>query len=92
MLLAAATGSSTLLPLGAALLAVAGLVRWQRKRRGDTPTPVHTVRLTPQHTLHVVDLDGRRLVVGTAPGAAPRLVESGPVPAPAPQEPPWIQR
>ena len=91
MLLAAVTGSSTLLPLGAALLAVAGLVRWQRRRRGDAPRTVQTVRLTPQHALHVIDLDGRRLVVGTAPGAAPRLVESGPVPESMPQEPAWIR-
>ena len=91
MLLAVVTGSSTLLPLGAALLAVAGLVRWQRRRRADAPKAVQTVRLTPQHALHVVHLNGRRLVIGTAPGAAPRLVESGPLPEPTPQEPAWIQ-
>jgi hypothetical protein len=30
--------------------------------------------LTPQHQLHVVELAGRRLIVGTGPAGAPRLV------------------
>ncbi|MCA9716899.1 MAG: hypothetical protein H6713_07870 [Myxococcales bacterium] len=32
------------------------------------------VRLTSQHRLHVVEIAGRRLVVGTGPDGAPRLV------------------
>lgn len=32
------------------------------------------VGLTNQHRLHVVDLDGRRLLVGTGPSGAPNLL------------------
>ena len=36
----------------------------------QTETPVRVVqvqRLTPQHAVHVLDVDGRRLLVGTGP-------------------------
>jgi hypothetical protein len=90
MLLALATGPSGLLPLGVVLLAVAGALQWRRRTRGEAGPAVKTVRLTAQHALHVVEIDGRRLVVGTAPGAAPSLVDAGPVPTAAPPEPAWI--
>lgn len=79
-MLALATGPSGLLTLGLLALAAVGAWRFMERRAGRPGTPVRTIRLTHQHALHVVELDGRRLVIGTGPAAAPRLVDAGPAP------------
>jgi hypothetical protein len=77
-MLAVGAGSLTTwgLLLGvAALLAVWG----QTRRRGMGGAPRRTVPLGGGQALHVVELEGRRLVIGTGPGSAPRLLtELGP--------------
>jgi hypothetical protein len=72
-----ALGARTvILEVGLVLLAVV-LVLWARHRRargagGHRKGPV--VALTAQHVLHVVDIEGRRFLVGTGPTGAPRLL------------------
>lgn len=79
-MLALFTGPVGLVPLGLlAVLAVAAW-RWMDRRTARLGAPVRSIRLTHQHVLHVIDLDGRRLVIGTGPAAAPRLIEAGPTP------------
>jgi hypothetical protein len=60
-------GSLGMLALAAGALAYGIAVR--RRDPGRT-----TIRLTGQHALHVVHVEGRRLVIGTGPGAAPHLL------------------
>jgi hypothetical protein len=50
---------------------------WLRRRRGGLPgAPGRrtSVGLGPAHALHVVELEGRRLLVGTGPSGAPALL------------------
>ena len=51
-------------------LALLGRRMGGRSRRANQ----QVVGLTGQHRLHVVDLDGRRLLVGTGPSGAPNLL------------------
>lgn len=81
------SGSAGLLPLGLLLLAGAGAWAWMERRGAAVRLPVRTIRLTGQHALHVLHVDGRRIVVGTGPGAAPRLIDAGPEPEPPPTDP-----
>ena len=70
-----ATGAVSLTSLGVLLGAVALLAWWaQGRRRTDAGISRRTVSLGGQQAIHVVELEGRRLVVGTGPGAAPRLL------------------
>jgi hypothetical protein len=74
--LLAAGARTVLLEVGLVLLALV-VVLWalQRRARGagrHRKGPV--VALTPQHALHVVDIEGRRFLVGTGPTGAPRLL------------------
>lgn len=61
---------STALVLFATLL---GLGWVTRRLRGPT-SPRRSVVLTAHHALHVVELDGERLLIGTGPSGAPRLL------------------
>ena len=66
-----------MIPVGVALLVLLGGLTWlnrrvhgpQGGRRGG-----RAIRLTGQHTLHVVQLEGKRFVVGTGPSGPPALV------------------
>ncbi len=66
-----------------ALLAVAAVWLWIR-RRGAAVLPastgplrtVRSTRLTPHHSLHVVEWEGRRLLVGCAEHAIALLAET----------------
>lgn len=63
-----------------ALLAIMVVANRRLKRSGAGPL---AWTLTPQHRLHVVEVEGRRILVGTGPGAAPSLIaELGPEPKP----------
>jgi hypothetical protein len=63
------------LQVGAVSLAlVAALAYLRHLRRDRAPGRGDTVALTGQHTLHVVEFDGRRMVIGTGPSGAPRFV------------------
>ena len=71
----ALAGAGPLTTLGLLLGAAALMALWARTRRLDaTDVRRRTVALGSHHALHVVELDGRRLLVGTGPGAAPRLL------------------
>lgn len=92
-LVAVGAGSLTLwgLLLGAAAL----LALWAQARRvAAGGAPRRTVPLGGGQALHVVELEGRRLVIGTGPGAAPRLLtelgsrmSAGVGPGPGPDAP-----
>lgn len=85
-LVALLTGPGGLVPLGLLALVAAGAWRVLDRRAARLHPPVRTIRLSHQHAVHVVELDGRRLVIGTGPAAAPRLLDAGPIPRP-PAEP-----
>lgn len=75
MQLLAWASAGGLTSLGLVLAVMAGLGLWLQSRRRVGPGVVRgTVGLGGQHALHVVELDGRRLLVGTGPAAAPRLL------------------
>ncbi|MCA9652483.1 MAG: hypothetical protein H6712_23325 [Myxococcales bacterium] len=75
MSLLALAGAGPLTTLGLLAGAVALLALWARTRRLESSgVRRQTVSLGGQHALHVIELEGRRLVVGTGPGAAPRLL------------------
>jgi hypothetical protein len=77
-----ALGAGSLTTWGLLLGAVALLAFWAQARRGLAGgASRRTVPLGGGQALHVVELEGRRLVIGTGPGAAPRLLtELGPPP------------
>lgn len=77
--------------LGALLL---GLT-WLSKRTRSLAGARTSVSLTGQHAVHVIELDGERLLIGTGPSGAPRLLTRLPartdeVLAPAPDT--WLDR
>lgn len=59
--------------LGAIIAAGAGVYLLVQRRRLGGPRPT-TIPLTAHHALHVVETGDIRIVVGTGPGAAPRLL------------------
>jgi hypothetical protein len=70
-----AVGAGSLTTWGLLLGAVALLALWaQGRRQGAAGASRRTVPLGGGQALHVVELEGRRLVIGTGPGAAPRLL------------------
>lgn len=70
-----AAGAGSLTVVGLSLACAALLVLWaQRQRLMAGRAPRRTVPLGAGQALHVVELEGRRLVIGTGPGAAPRLL------------------
>lgn len=75
-----AVGAGALTLWGLLLGVVALLAFWAQGRRlGAAGASRRTVPLGGGQALHVVELEGRRLVIGTGPGAAPRLLtELGP--------------
>lgn len=59
------------------MLGAVVLVSWWLQGRRRAGSVVHTRRTIPlggQQALHVLELEGQRLLVGTGPGAAPRLL------------------
>jgi hypothetical protein len=77
MLLLARAGIDPLLVTGLVLLAVLGGLAWLQRHLGGGGGPsrrAETVALTRDHAVHVVELGGRRLLVGTGPSGAPRVL------------------
>ena len=56
------------------LLAGLGIVGWLGRRLPRAASGRHVVRLTSEHQVHIVELEGERLVIGTGPAGAPRLL------------------
>ena len=89
-----------LVAVGGGLLVALLLLVWLgRGMRGSRRERAQTVvGLTPAHALHVVEVAGRRLLVGTGPGGPPNLLLELPDPPPAPwnaapaelDAPPWV--
>ncbi|MCY1066807.1 hypothetical protein OV090_18675 [Nannocystis sp. RBIL2] len=89
-----------LVAVGGGLLVALLLLVWLgRGVRGGRHERAQTVvGLTPAHALHVVEVAGRRLLVGTGPGGPPNLLLELPDPPPAPwnaapaelDAPPWV--
>ncbi len=64
------------LQVGLVIAALVGSSLALRRLRGRVGPgrPGRMVALTGQHALHVVELDGRRMVIGTGPSGAPQFV------------------
>ncbi len=61
--------------LGLGLLTTAGLlVLWARRSRGGSGRCTPVAQLGPNHALFVVEIEGRRLLVGVGPQAAPAML------------------
>ena len=77
-LLAVASGGAVLLIEAALGLALVSTVLWVVGRRLHGPRAStaarQAIRLTATDSLHVIELEGKRLLVGTGTGASPRLI------------------
>lgn len=62
----------------------AGVLAWWRAG-GDVAAP-RQITLSAEHTLHVVEVEGRRFLVGTGPAAAPSLLSELAPAASGPEE------
>jgi hypothetical protein len=80
MSLVAIGSSVVLLEVSAVLLGLLGLLTFlsRRLRGGGGFRGRKIIPLTGQHSLHVVELDGVRMVVGTGPGGPPRFISELP--------------
>ena len=92
----ALAGMEPLVTVGVVLLLLFGVLSWLTRRMqgggrfGGVDPARRSIRLTPEHAVHVVELGGQRLVIGTGPGGPPRLIaqlgrpgQSEPAPADA---------
>ncbi len=73
MALLAIQGAAALAQLGLVLLLGAGAMVWMGRVRRHSAGG-RTIALTPQHAAHVVEVDGRRILLGTGPGGAPTFL------------------
>lgn len=65
-----------LVSVGLVLLLLLVALSWLARRvpGGSLAGTKERVCLTPQHTVHVIEVGGLRLLVGTGPGGAPQLL------------------
>jgi len=63
----------SLLPVTIILFGLLGAAVWMR-RRMDRGCGGDSVRLTAEHAVHVVNVDGRRWMIGTGPAGSPTLL------------------
>jgi hypothetical protein len=84
MLVGVGSGVALLELAAVLLLLLLGVTLLGRKfGRGGLFSPGRAIQLTQHHAVHVIELEGRRLLIGTGPGGAPHLVtELGPIPDP----------
>ncbi len=70
-------GASLLIEVGFGLALLSTVLWWIGRRmhgpRGSQSAP-RAIRLTATDSLHVIELEGKRLLVGTGAGASPRLI------------------
>jgi hypothetical protein len=73
-------GQLALVQVGLVLLALVGVAVLLRRRieRISGGRGARCVRLTPQHAVHTVEVEGRVLLVGTGPSGPPSLLDSWP--------------
>lgn len=65
-----------LLSVGLVLLALFAALSWLARRlpRGALSSDAKRLVLTPEHTVHVIEAGGLRLLVGTGPSSAPQVL------------------
>ena len=76
MMLLAASPALVLLEVGLGLSVILGVL-WMLGRRLNGASgsgSQRVIRLTAQDSVHVVEVDGKRLLVGTGAGGPPRLL------------------
>jgi flagellar biogenesis protein FliO len=84
----AIAGLDPLVSVGAVLLVIFGALSWLTRRLQGGPGIARgapgrlSIRLTAEHAVHVVEVGGSRLLIGTGPGGAPRLISQLEGPAP----------
>jgi hypothetical protein len=78
MCILAIAGLDPLVLVGVVLLGLLAALSWlSRRLRGAGAALGHgreSVSLTGQHAVHVIEIAGRRLLVGTGPSGAPRVL------------------
>lgn len=75
MTLLASGAAWVLLEAGIGLSLLLGVLWWFGAQRGGGRSGAQrVVRLTAQDSVHVVELEGRRLLVGTGASGPPRLI------------------
>ena len=68
-------GLGSFVPVTLVLAALLGAAIWLRRRvEGKGWGPGTQVRLTSEHAVHVVTVEGRRWMIGTGPAGAPSLL------------------
>lgn len=77
-------GLGPLVPVTLVLVAVLAGAVWLRRRmeQGDLGQSGRSVRLTGEHAVHVVTVEGRRWMIGTGPAGPPTLLAELPAPSP----------
>ena len=68
------TALGSLVPVTLALVGLLVLAIWMRRRLEQGPAGGHSVRLTGEHAVHVVTVEGRRWMIGTGPAGPPTLL------------------
>jgi hypothetical protein len=85
-----------LISVAAILAALLLGLSWLSKRARSLAGARTSVSLTGQHAVHVIELDGERLLIGTGPSGAPRLLSRLPtrIDTPPVEPPPstWLDR
>jgi hypothetical protein len=81
-MLMAVGGPLALIQIGLVLLGLIGAAVVLRRRieRASASSARAVVRLTAQHAVHVLTVEGRTLVVGTGPSGGPTLIDAWPSP------------
>jgi len=67
-------GLEPLLAVGLVLGGILVATSWASKRLRGGAGARTSVALTGQHAVHVIELDGERMLIGTGPSGAPRLL------------------
>jgi hypothetical protein len=71
-------GASLLIEVALGLGLLSAALWWLGRRvngpSGHRAAPAQSIRLNATDSLHVIEVEGRRLLVGTGSGAPPRLI------------------
>lgn len=76
------TALGSLVPVTLVLLASLVAAIWVRRRLEQGLAGGHSVRLTGEHAVHVVTVEGRRWMIGTGPAGPPTLLAELPAEVP----------
>lgn len=73
-LLGSVANAAGLIQMGAIMLLGALALLWAKRRQAVTQADIRSLRLTPEHAVHVVRVGNRELLVGTGRGQVPALL------------------